>query len=37
VEDEEDDEEWDVVIPSYEDAYGVENEGDVGGLKEFNG
>lgn len=29
--------EWDVVIPSWEDAYGVENQGDVGALKEFNG
>lgn len=45
-EDEEDDdvemrlgekENWDVIIPAYEDAYGVENTGDVGGRKEFAG
>ncbi|KAF2186757.1 hypothetical protein K469DRAFT_572736 [Zopfia rhizophila CBS 207.26] len=28
---------WGVQIPSYEDAYGVENEGDVGGGREFEG
>lgn len=31
------DSEWDVIIPSYEDAYGVENVGDVGGRKPFEG
>lgn len=30
-------ENWDVIIPAYEDAYGVENTGDVGGRKEFVG
>ncbi|KAF2263068.1 hypothetical protein CC78DRAFT_534336 [Lojkania enalia] len=28
---------WGVKIPSYEDSYGVENEGDVGGRREFEG
>ncbi|KAL2350818.1 hypothetical protein BJ546DRAFT_890890 [Cryomyces antarcticus] len=31
------DEEWDVVIPSFEDQYGVENLGDVGAQGEFQG
>jgi len=31
------DEEWDVVLPSFEDQYGVENEGDLGMQREFNG
>lgn len=30
-------EKWDVVIPAYEDQYGVENLGDLGGRKEFVG
>ncbi|KAK3063164.1 hypothetical protein LTS18_002549 [Coniosporium uncinatum] len=30
-------EEWDVVLPSFEDQYGVENEGDLGMQREFNG
>ncbi|OCL12804.1 hypothetical protein AOQ84DRAFT_352331 [Glonium stellatum] len=30
-------ENWDVVLPAYEDAYGVENTGDLGGRKEFVG
>ncbi|KAF2840999.1 hypothetical protein M501DRAFT_931138 [Patellaria atrata CBS 101060] len=34
---EDEDGEWDVVLPSYEDAYGVENEGDVGARGEFVG
>lgn len=30
-------EHWDVMIPKWEDQYGVENEGDVGAMKEFKG
>jgi len=30
-------EEWDVVLPSFEDQYGVDNEGDLGVQREFNG
>lgn len=30
-------EEWDVVIPRYEDVYGVENIGDVGARSEYVG
>jgi hypothetical protein len=29
--------EWDVVIPKFDDDFGVENEGDVGVRKEFRG
>jgi len=29
------DEEWDVIIPTFEDIYGVENVGDVGELRDF--
>jgi hypothetical protein len=28
---------WDVVIPRFQDEFGVENEGDVGVRKEFKG
>jgi len=28
---------WGVRIASFEDSYGVENEGDVGGMREFEG
>ena len=28
---------WGVRIASFEDSYGVENEGDVGGVREFEG
>ena len=35
--DEDDNDKWDVVIPTYEDTYGVENEGDVGQFKEYRG
>ena len=31
------DEEWDVIIPSYEDSTGILNEGDVGGHGNFTG
>ena len=31
------DEEWDVVIPAFEDIYGVENVGDVGELRDVDG
>lgn len=34
---EDNDEDWDVVIPSYEDLYGVENSSDVGARKEYRG
>lgn len=30
-------EEWDVVMPGWEDQYGVVNVGDAGALKEFDG
>jgi hypothetical protein len=30
------DEEWDVIIPTFEDIYGVENMGDVGELRDVN-
>lgn len=30
------DEEWDVIIPTFEDIYGVENIGDVGELRDFD-
>ena len=29
--------EWDVVVPKFDDDFGVENEGDVGVRKEFRG
>ncbi len=30
------DEEWDVIIPTFEDIYGVENVGDVGELRDVD-
>lgn len=33
----EDDQGWDVNIPTYEDLYGVENVGDVGVIPEYRG
>jgi hypothetical protein len=34
---EEKEEYWDVVLPSFTDDYGVENEGDAGVIREFKG
>ena len=31
------DEEWDVIIPTFEDMYGVENVGDVGEFRDVDG
>jgi len=31
------DEEWDVIIPTFEDIYGVENVGDVGEFRDIDG
>ncbi len=32
-----DEEDWDVIVPTYEDSTGVTNQGDVGGHQNFTG